>query len=87
MTECFRRPFYAEYAWAFDLLVDRPFRKECAAMVGWMVERGVLPGSKLLDAGCGTGRHAVELARRGYLVHGIDVSQELIAETKRIHAG
>jgi len=27
-----RRPFYAEYAWAFDLLIDRPVRKECAAI-------------------------------------------------------
>jgi SAM-dependent methyltransferase len=28
----------------------------------------------ILDIGCGTGRHAVELARRGYSVTGIDLS-------------
>ena len=27
MTKNSRRPFYAEYAWAFDLLIDRPVRK------------------------------------------------------------
>jgi SAM-dependent methyltransferase len=73
-----RRPFYAEYAWAFDLLIDRPVRKECAVMASWLFERGVLPGAKLLDAGCGTGRYAAELARRGYVVHGIDSSPELV---------
>ena len=73
-----KRPFYGEYAWAFDLLIDRPVRKECAAIADWLIERGVLPGADLLDAGCGTGRYAIELARRGYVVHGIDQSEELI---------
>lgn len=30
---------------------------------------------RILDIGCGTGRHAIELARRGYQVTGIDLSQ------------
>ena len=72
------RPFYTEYAWAFDLIIDRPVRKECAAIVAWLIEREVLPGSSLLDAGCGSGRYSVELARRGYIVHGVDRSDELI---------
>lgn len=37
------------------------------------------PGAKVLDVGCGPGRHALELARRGYAVHGIDLSPEFIA--------
>jgi 2-polyprenyl-3-methyl-5-hydroxy-6-metoxy-1,4-benzoquinol methylase len=73
-----RRPFYTEYAWAFDLLIDRPVRKECAVIAAWLVERGVMPGSEILDAGCGTGRYAIELARRGYVVHGVDLSPDLI---------
>ena len=78
MIEKNRRPFYTEYAWAVDLLIDRPVRKECAAIVAWLIERDVLPGALLLDAGCGSGRYSVELARRGYVVHGIDRSRELI---------
>jgi 2-polyprenyl-3-methyl-5-hydroxy-6-metoxy-1,4-benzoquinol methylase len=66
------RPFYAEYAWAFDLLIDRPVEKECAVIVAWLVGRGILPGAEILDAGCGTGRYSRELARRGYIVHGVD---------------
>ena len=37
-----------------------------------------MPGVQLLDAGCGTGRYSVELARRGYVVHGVDASADLI---------
>ena len=51
-------------------------------MAAWLVERGVPPGAELLDAGCGTGRYATELARRGYVVHGIDLSAELIEVAK-----
>jgi SAM-dependent methyltransferase len=83
MTGTSSRPFYGEYAWAFDLLIDRPVRRECAAIAAWLVERGVPPGARLLDAGCGTGRYASELARRGYIVRGIDMSAELIEVAAR----
>src|SRR5215471_8333560 len=82
MPEQSSRPFYGEYAWAFDLLIDRPVGQECAVIAAWLIERGVFPGASLLDAGCGTGRYAGELARRGYAVEGVDRSSELI-ETAR----
>ena len=77
-----RRPFYAEYAWAFDLIIDRPVEKECAVIAAWLVGRGILPGAEILDAGCGTGRYSRELARRGYIVRGVDLSPELIEIAK-----
>jgi len=36
------------------------------------------PGSRVLDVGCGPGRHAHELARRGIAVHGVDISQRFV---------
>lgn len=40
----------------------------------------LLGGSgRVLDAGCGTGRLAVELARRGYEAVGVDVDSEMIS--------
>ena len=39
---------------------------------------GLRPGSRVLDVGCGPGRHAHELARRGITVHGVDISQTFV---------
>jgi SAM-dependent methyltransferase len=39
---------------------------------------GLESGHRVLDVGCGPGRHAHELARRGLVVHGIDISQRFI---------
>lgn len=37
---------------------------------------------RVLDIGCGTGRHAIELARRGYPVTGIDLSANQLARAR-----
>jgi len=44
---------------------------------------------KIIDVGCGTGRHSIELAKRGYQVTGIDLSISLLkkAEEKANKAG
>jgi cyclopropane fatty-acyl-phospholipid synthase-like methyltransferase len=45
-------------------------------------ELGLEPGSAVLDIGCGTGRHCVELARRGYRATGVDLSPGMLAEAR-----
>ena len=37
---------------------------------------------RILDIGCGTGRHSIELAKRGYEVIGIDLSESQLAKAK-----
>jgi len=37
---------------------------------------------RILDVGCGTGRHAIELALRGYSVKGIDLSLDQLERAK-----
>lgn len=37
---------------------------------------------KILDVGCGTGRHAIELTRRGYNVTGIDLSASQLTRAR-----
>jgi 2-polyprenyl-3-methyl-5-hydroxy-6-metoxy-1,4-benzoquinol methylase len=39
---------------------------------------------KILDIGCGTGRHSLELARRGYDVTGIDLSKSMIDKARSL---
>jgi SAM-dependent methyltransferase len=44
------------------------------------------PGSKVADVPCGNGRISIELAKRGYHVTGVDLTNELIDEAKRTAA-
>ena len=37
---------------------------------------------RIIDIGCGTGRHSIELARRGYRVTGIDLSESQLARAR-----
>ncbi len=38
--------------------------------------------SRILDIGCGTGRHSIELSKRGYTVTGIDLSESQLKQAK-----
>src|SRR4030095_7953778 len=83
VSDAAARPFYGRFAWAYDLLSDRPIIEECAHIASIIVDRGLPPDARVLDAGCGTGRYAVELARRGFRVTGLDASDDLLAVARR----
>jgi len=64
---------------------DQAFRELAASGVDVHGEAAyvsalVPPGSRVLDAGCGTGRVGAELARLGYLVTGVDSDPSMLAE-------
>jgi SAM-dependent methyltransferase len=54
----------------------------------WQIADEVfLPGMHVLDLGCGTGEDALHFARRGVRITAIDVSPEMISQTKRKAGG
>lgn len=73
--------------WWEDLFNDDYLRtpdkigdEQIAREVGFIEDSlAVERGGALLDVACGTGRHAVELARRGYEVVGFDLSLAMLA--------
>jgi SAM-dependent methyltransferase len=59
---------------------DNVFTKNTILEVDFLLEElSIRPGGSILDVGCGTGRHSIELTKRGYDVTGIDLSSEMLA--------
>ena len=55
------------------------FTKGTEQEVDFLVtELGLEPGMRVLDVGCGPGRHAHALGRRGIAVHGVDISERFV---------
>ncbi|WBW98573.1 class I SAM-dependent methyltransferase [Oceanirhabdus sp. W0125-5] len=76
------RMFFNNYAPDY---MKECFTKNTVAEVDFIEEELKLPkGSYILDIGCGTGRHSIELARRGYNVTGIDISENMLLEGKKV---
>jgi len=48
---------------------------------------GLRRGARVLDVACGTGRHAVRLARRGADVVGVDATEAYLAQARRASKG
>jgi SAM-dependent methyltransferase len=63
--------------------MENLFVKSTLAEVDFIIaEFSLPPGSRILDMGCGTGRHSVELARRGYRMTGVDLSRGMLEQAR-----
>jgi SAM-dependent methyltransferase len=70
--------FAALYAGQYDSLYsEKSYAGECDLIEKLWDRYGDRP-STVLDIGCGTGSHAIELARRGYAPTGVDLSPSMI---------
>ena len=83
-------PFGCDYAEQYDLLYgDKNYAAECDLLQE--VFRRFAEGTvqTVLDMGCGTGQHAILLAKRGYSVTGVERSRDMLrlARTKAAAAG
>ena len=72
------RDFYDRHAPYYD---RGAFTHHTATEVDFLLEVLELPtGARILDVGCGTGRHAIALAERGFRVTGIDISSRMLMQ-------
>ena len=82
------KPKQNEWEFFFDHhaphYLDNVFTKNTLEEAEFIIEELMLPaGSHILDIGCGTGRHCIELARRGYKMTGVDISSGMLNEARK----
>jgi SAM-dependent methyltransferase len=81
--EVARRPAGAWFNPLADFLgpayLRNAFTKGTEQEVDFLVDAlGLVPGMRVLDVGCGPGRHSLALAHRGITAHGIDLSDRFV---------
>jgi len=75
------RDLFSNYANSYD---EESFTKGTLGEVDFIErEIGFDRSVSILDIGCGTGRHAIELARRGYKTTGVDLSENMLRKAIR----
>ncbi len=61
--------------------------EQCAKYIEELLIEFDKPNAKILDIACGTGILAINLVRKGYSVHGIDISPQMIGKAQSKSAG
>lgn len=76
--------FSSSYAAAYDsLYLTKDYAAECDLIEEIFRSYAKAPIAGVLDLGCGTGNHALELARRGYEVTAVDQSPHMLVEAQK----
>lgn len=75
---------FADYARYYNLLYrDKDYAGEAAFVLDILRQHDCKPQT-LLDLGCGTGRHALEMARQGVAATGVDMSETMLSMGREI---
>ncbi len=79
---------YDKYGRYYDLIYSgKDYLVECNYIEECIRRFSPIPVRKVLDVGCGTGSHAVILAKRGYQVVGVDLSEVMVKQARVKGAG
>jgi SAM-dependent methyltransferase len=71
--------FGEEYSSLYDLFYQgKDYVEECKVIESFVKDLEI-PVDSILDMGCGTGKHAILMAKKGYRVTGVDLSEEMIS--------
>lgn len=82
MSACFSDNFnlYAAY---YDLLYqDKDYKAE-SDYIENIIKKYNSNVLTILELGCGTGIHALMLAKKGFFIHGVDISSKMIEKAKQ----
>jgi SAM-dependent methyltransferase len=75
--------FAADYAQQYDrLYAAKNYQQECDLIEGAITRHGSARPATIIDIGCGTGGHALELAQRGYRLTGVDLSESMLKQAQ-----
>ncbi|HEY3375023.1 MAG TPA: class I SAM-dependent methyltransferase [Candidatus Aquicultor sp.] len=70
---------FNKYSYYYNLLYrDKDYAGE-ADYIDSLVKEYKPDAKIILDLGCGTGRHAALLTNKGYTIHGVDISEDMLA--------
>lgn len=83
MAEWYELSFGEDYLLVYKHRDAQGAKQEVHRMIGWLQ---LAAGAKVLDLCCGMGRHSLALAEVGYKVTGVDLSEVLLREAKRLDA-
>lgn len=80
------RRVYREWSKVYDTELNSAIKNEGGKLLSLLAPRR---GERILDLGCGTGRYAIPLAKRGTKVTAVDVSEDMmaVAQEKALRAG
>ncbi|GIU70244.1 MAG: methyltransferase [Candidatus Woesearchaeota archaeon] len=72
------KKFSSLYSKYYDLLYkDKGYSEESEYIIN-LIEKFKSNSKSILDLGCGTGRHAELISDNGYIVYGVDASEEML---------
>ena len=75
--------FKKDYSLLYDLIYSKKDYKAETNLISKLIKKFLSSKVNILDIGCGTGQHTLELLKKGYYVTGIDLSNEMLKIAKK----
>jgi SAM-dependent methyltransferase len=74
---------FQNYSQYYDLFYQDKSYEDEASFVDQIIKYHLYEAGTILEFGCGTGLHASKLAAKGYHVHGIDSSDQMLKKAQK----